>query len=177
VAALGAGGNAQVLLLRELAGLHDLFHSLTIDRARLLDKRILARFNRRLEMQRTKMRRRGENDIVNFRNGQQLLIGIESGEAHLIRDRHVALLQLPAAGIEPIGKDIRQGNHFDISIRSGRGLFNVLRVVARIGILDVSRGSQGVRSRAGSASATANQADADRIVWCGMNGGDERELT
>ena len=127
----------------------------------LLHEHVLARLDGRLQVQRPEMRRRGQDDVVDLRHGQQLLVGVEAGEAPFLRDFDAQLGQLrPAAG-QPVLEQVGQGDHLDVLLLGLRAFGRRPRCGSRDRIDDLGGRAEGVQHRAGAAAAAADQADLD----------------
>ena len=109
MAPLRAGGDSQALLLGQLAGLDHRLHARRVDRPGLLHEHVFARLNGRLEVRRPEMRRGGQDHVVDLADGQELLMGIEARETHLLRNLQPQLVELLLAMREPIVEQVRQG--------------------------------------------------------------------
>ena len=83
LAALGAGGDAEIFFFGKLAGFHDHFDAGNIDGGRLLHEDVFAGFDRGHEMGRAEMGRRGEDDVIDLGDGEQFFVGVEAEELTL----------------------------------------------------------------------------------------------
>src|SRR5262249_11460734 len=151
VAPLGAGDDAEVLLLRFLVGGQHLADAGRIDGDRLLGEEVLARLDDRLDVQGPEARRRGQHDQVAAVD--DLLIGVEPDEAAVVGDVELllggaGLLQPVAAGLQVVLEGVAQS--VDLDVVAGAGC-----------LADIVRG-------AGAPATAADQADLDGIAARGV---------
>jgi len=116
------------------------------------------------------MRRRGEDDVIDLRNRQQLLVAIEAGETILGGNIDARLAEILAAIREAIREHIRQRHDAHVLARKLRAFLDVLGVIARLGINHSSLHAEHIHHRAAAAPATANHPDADGIIRRGVAG-------
>ena len=115
-------------------------------------------------MLRAEVRRRGEDDVVDLGDRQQLLVGIEPGEAAVLRDLDAQLRELPVRAVQSVLEQVGEGDELDVRVLDAGPLGDVLGVVALRRIDDLGGGAERVEDRAGAAAAAADQADLDLRV-------------
>ena len=80
VAPLGAGHDREALVLRLLGRVEHLADAGHVHADRLLGEDVLAGLDGRLEVDRAEARRGGQDDVVDLRQGQELLVRVEAVE-------------------------------------------------------------------------------------------------
>ncbi len=158
VAALGAGDDAEVLLLGLLGGGEHLADAGAVDGDGLLGEDVLAGLDDGFEVLRAEARRGGQDHQVAAVD--DLLVGVEADEAAVVGDVElllddVVVLESFAAALEAVLEDVAEGVELDVVGGAG-------------GLADVLGG-------AGAAAAAADQADLDRVAAGGVNGRHEAE--
>ena len=117
VAALRAGDDSQALLAGQLGGLdHDLDPRRT-DGHGLLHENVLALPDRLGKLFRPKPRRGRQNNQVDIIERHQLLVGVDTDEATVVRDLEIGLEFL-----HPVRKRVRQSDY----LHAGRRLHAVV---------------------------------------------------
>ena len=144
VAPLGAGGNPQPLLLRQLAGFHDHLDAGDVDGRRLFDKHVFARLDRGLQVHRAEVGRRGQDDVIDLGDTQQLLVRVEAGEALCLGHVEPKLVQLLLARSQAVLEQVGQGDDLDVLFLDLGAFGHVLGVVAEFRINHVRRGAHRV---------------------------------
>ena len=159
VAALGAGRDAQALLLGVLVGLQHLADAGAVDADGLFGEEVLAGGHGCLDVQRAEAGRRRQDDVVDVGIVDDLFVGVQAdvtaifGQIDAVAPLlHVVTLgevgQMTPAILEPVLEDVAERDD-----RHAPG-----------GVEDVVGG-------AGAAAAAADQADLDRVGTGGMNVG------
>ncbi len=159
MAALRARGDAEFLFLGEPARFHHHFHARNVDRRGLLHENVFARLDRRLQMDGAKVRRSGENHVIDLGNGKQFLVSIPTDEVALFRNAQADALKLTVAVIDTLFKHVGERGDLDVLVFDLRALFDIFSVVTGLGIDDLGARSDGVEQRPGAASATTDESD------------------
>ena len=148
IAVAEARDDREALLASLLAGGHHRAHAGAVGGDRLLDEQVLARFDRGRDVQRTEVRRGGEqHDVAAV---DHALVGVEADEAVLGIDvdlgRDVgAVLQCAQAAVDLIGEGVAERHELGVRV-----------------------GAQRVLRRAGAAPAAADQTDAQHVRAAGL---------
>ena len=116
MAALRAGDDRQVLLLRQLGGGDDRAHADRVDGDRLLHEHVLAGLDGGLEVDGAEPRRRGGDDEVHVGERADLLVVVESREAAVGRHLHAVreLLREPRQrALDAVGDEVAERDDLD----------------------------------------------------------------
>ena len=84
----------RLLRRSQLARFHDQSSARGVHGAGLLDKGVLARLDGGHQVLRAEVRRGRENHVVDVGDRQKLPVGVEAGEAAVVRDFDAELLEL-----------------------------------------------------------------------------------
>ena len=105
------------LLVGLLRGAQHHLRAVGIDADRLFHEDVLAGLDRRVEMKRTEPGRRGEDDDIHTRDGQNLLVGIEADEFPFVGNldfRAVLSPQFIDGTVSPVLEHVADGHEFDV---------------------------------------------------------------
>ena len=105
------------------------------------------------------MGRRGEDDVVNFRNSEQLLVRVEAEELALFRNVVTDFLEVAVAGFHAVVEEIGECDDFDVLVGDFGVIGDVFGVVSSLWINDVGGGADAVHECASTASTAADDAD------------------
>ena len=118
VTPLSAGDDAELVGLRFLAGSHDLARSDRVDCYRLFHEDVLVGLHGGLEHLRPEIRRRCQDHVIEPRDLEQLLIGVESDKAGLIGELGLRPpFEAASARVELILEEVGKGD--DLQVLSG----------------------------------------------------------
>ena len=175
VAPLRAGRDSQSFLLGQFASLDHHLHARRVHGGWLLQERVFAGLDSRLEVDGPEMRRRGQDHVVDFRQSQELPVRLEAGKTCLLGDIDAQLRELPLAYCQAIWEDIRQGDHPNPLLLDPGALRHALCVVARCRIDHLGRRPSGVQDRAGPAAPATDQSNLDLEVIGRIGSADQTE--
>jgi len=125
MAALRAGGDLEVFLLRQFGGPLHQAATRTVHRDRLLAENVFAGLDASPKVRRAEPRRGGKDGVVDARDFQRLLVSVKPAEAFVFR--HVEVF-LPALGL--FGEDVRYGHNLGFYADALCGLEEVLACAA-----------------------------------------------
>ena len=66
-------------------------------------------------------------------HGQEFLVAIKAGEAHLVADINPELFELLTAGIEPVRENVAERDNLDVFALDHRAFGHVLGMIAGLG--------------------------------------------
>ncbi len=79
-------------------------------------KAFLPGFDGGFQVDRPEMGRSGQDHVVDLGNLQQLLVGVEAGEAAVPGDIDAQLAEFAAGAVQPVLEQVGQGNDLDVRV-------------------------------------------------------------
>ena len=119
--------------MASLPDFDDRFYAGNIDGGRLLHEDVLAGFDRGLQVGRAEMGRRGEDDVVDFRDGEQFFVGVEAEELALFRDVVADLFKIAMAIVHAIVEEVGERDDLDVFVGDLGAFGDVFGVVGVFG--------------------------------------------
>jgi hypothetical protein len=160
VAALGAGGGSELLLVGLVEGLEHGADAGAVDTDGLLGEHMLAGVDRLGDVERAEAGRRGQDDIVHIGAVDDLLVGVEAPEDAIV------------GKVDLVAQFLEAGVILADAVEAALATLGLtLEGVANGGDNDIGRGMEHIVRGAGAAATATDQADADRLF---IGGGVQR---